>query len=374
MMSKVADLDNGVAVYQATDEPEVKDNIYCERSYCSPDSEVFIYQRKVGAGAPVRKHESELVACHFGTWEKQVLGRGHSYPEISREGSLFYCRPAKNGERELVKIALDSGDHQLIPVEGHVRPYTGMTISPGEKSLSYGIPVGFDPQMFGVEVIDLLTGKKCVVCEDPYICNPHTQFDQVDGNLILVQQNRGCEFDKEGNNIRNIGEEGCTLFVVDVRDGITTPLLVGPPHTNSCTGHQQWIGDTLEVLLSISGTWDDGSREGNLLAAYPGKRPRVVAEGHRFSHVHASNCGRYFCCDVASSKEIYVGSIQAGRCALVCPFGPDPEDVYRMYGQSSHAHPYLSPDLKWVVFNSCRTGCPEIHVASLPDGFLDALL
>ena len=75
-MSKVADLDNGVAVYQATDEPEVKDNIYCERSYCSPDSEVFIYQRKVGDDAPVWKHESELVACHFGTGKNRFSAEG----------------------------------------------------------------------------------------------------------------------------------------------------------------------------------------------------------------------------------------------------------------------------------------------------------
>ena len=59
--------------------------------------------------------------------------------------------------------------------------------------------------MLGVEVVDLNNGTKRVVHEDPHICNPHTQFDQVDSNQILVQHNRGCEFSKDREAISSLG-------------------------------------------------------------------------------------------------------------------------------------------------------------------------
>lgn len=34
---------------------------------------------------------------------------------------------------------------------------------------------------------------------------------------------------------------------------------------------------------------------------------------------------------------------------------------------------YLTPDLKWVVFNSDRSGFPHIHAASVPPGLIESL-
>ena len=45
--------ENGVAVHQVTDDARLKDNIYCERSYCSPDSRFFIYQREISKEGPL---------------------------------------------------------------------------------------------------------------------------------------------------------------------------------------------------------------------------------------------------------------------------------------------------------------------------------
>jgi hypothetical protein len=41
--------------------------------------------------------------------------------------------------------------------------------------------------------------------------------------------------------------------------------------------------------------------------------------------------------------------------------------------QNTHPHAYLTPDLKWVVFNSDRRGFPHIHVASVPEGMIETL-
>ena len=37
------------------------------------------------------------------------------------------------------------------------------------------------------------------------------------------------------------------------------------------------------------------------------------------------------------------------------------------------AHAYITSDNKWVVFNSDRTGVPQVYIASIPKGFLEEL-
>jgi hypothetical protein len=368
MATKISELANGVTVYQVTDDARLKNNIYCERSYCSPDSRCFIYQRRTEAEPTSgRRALWEFVACDFGTWEERVLGLGFSYAEVTPRGALFYSRPAPGDERELIRVDLATGESHPVPIAGGVRPRTGMAVSADERYLAYGVTLGFNPQRFGVEMADLHTGERQLLCEDPYICNPHPQIEPSEGREVLIQHNRGCRFDADGKMLALLGEEGCTLFTVSLPGGHVTPLQVGPPYTPTCTGHEQWIGATKEVLLSVGMPVPDAVAHGNLLAVRAGQPARAVTRGYRFNHVHASVDGRFFCCDSPSTHEIVVGSLQTGRGTLICTFGPDPADAYAQYGQSSHAHPYLSPDLRWVVFNSCRTGRPEIHVARVPE-------
>lgn len=363
----------GVIVHQVTDEERLTDNIYCERSYCTPDSRWFIYQRKVSDEGPVAwQFTAEFVACEFGTWRTHELGIGYSYPEVGARGGLFYARKGRDVERELVRTDIETGEERVIPVDGGIRPYTGMTVSADERWLAYGVALGFDPQCFGVEFVDLATGRKRIICEDPSISNPHTQIDPGDSQRVLVQHNRGCKFAPDGSVVTWLGEEGCTLFVVDARDGRRTPLAVGPPHTKTCTGHQQWIAATGEALLTIHP--DDQRLGGNLLVAKPGGAARSICPGARFAHVHASVCGRLFCCDDLERGEIVVGSIRTGRKVVVAMFRPGAPGTYSRFGQSIDPHPYLSPDARRLVFNSCRTGWPEIHVAEIPQHILDDLL
>ena len=72
-------LDNGVVVYQVTDDEQLKDNTYCERSYCAPDARWLVFQRQVSTEGPTEWHFSaEYIVCEFGTWKTLVLGVGHS--------------------------------------------------------------------------------------------------------------------------------------------------------------------------------------------------------------------------------------------------------------------------------------------------------
>jgi hypothetical protein len=128
--------------------------------------------------------------------------------------------------------------------------------------------------------------------------------------------------------------------------------------------------------------------EGNLFAVKPGdSRPRVAAKGYVFDHINVSRDGRFFVADVAPSAQIVAGSVKTGRCRMLCDSGstlalwpgssPASRDEATLRFKSSpnytHPHPYFSPDCAWVIFNSYRTGSPQVYAAAVPEGFLEEL-
>lgn len=383
MVLPAQELDSGVVLQQVTDGPPLSDNIYCERSYCSPDSRYFVFKRFRDAPAP---DPIEYVACDFGTWAMEPLGRGCGPCDITRDGRFYYVRPGRNAGMELACVDLQTGRAEAIRLPPEAKPAGAMSVSRDGRYVAWGRAVSFDPQMFAIQVLDLSTGACEILFQDPWICNPHTQFEPAGGRQLLIQHNRGCQFDRQGRRLALLGEAGCTLLVLSVPDGRRHPLQVGPPYTRSATGHEQWIADTGDVLCSVDAPWAEAFDRGNLLRVRPGEPARRVARGFNFMHVHASVCGRYFCADVLETADlkhgyvltdrpeivchVIVGSLTTGRHRVLYSYAYDYNTFHRQYGQSSHAHPYLSPDGRWAVFNCCRTGRPEVHVASIPAAML----
>lgn len=110
---------------------------------------------------------------------------------------------------------------------------------------------------------------------------------------------------------------------------------------------------------------EEAREAGNLYAIKEGDKPRVVAQRYVFGHLGMSRCGRFFCCDDRGHQNrIVIGSVQTGRTAVVCY----PEN------NRTYAHAYITPDLKWVMFNSNRTGSPHIYPASVPERLTESLL
>jgi len=380
MARLVEQLDNGVTVYQVTDDPRLKCNIYCERPYCSPDGRRFLYARQT-AGPDVREATTwrqfsrssdwEFVLCEFDSWEERVVGCGHLAGSVAYDGGFYYDRLVEAG-REVVRIDLTTGEERtacVLPAE--VERLGHPTVSKDGRHLAYGRALSYDPQRFAVELADLRTGERRILCEDPFICNTHAQFEPAEGKRILVQHNRGCRFAPDGRMLALLGEEGCTIFLVDLEGGITR-LPVGPPHTTSLTGHQAWIGETGEIIMTVRPEGEFVPERGNILCLRPGEETyRQIARGRRMNHIGTTPCGRYFCADGGKTQEIILGSPASGETVLVChsrtSYGA------KGFGQCGHPHAYLSPDYRWVVFNSDRTGRPEIYAARVPADLTAAL-
>ena len=361
MSGQAEQLANGVAVFRVTDEPARKSNIYCEFPWCSSDSRWFIYTRAAPEHAP---NSQEYVACAFGSWEQRVIGHGTGGCTMAC-GRLYFRRQGAKGRPELVRVDLTADTVDVLDIPAAVVG-GGVRISADERYLAYSYAVSYRPQRFAIGLADLRTGTCEVLHEDPYICNPHLQFERGAGRQLLVQHNRGCSFSSEGKCEVLCGKEGCTLFLLSVPGGEVTRLRVGPPYTASCSGHETWLGDTQEIILTLNLQEDYDYGKGPIMGVRPGSDARSICPPAEMNHIGTPPSGKVFCADTYRPDAIIIGSPVTNRMATVCPA----KTSYRRTPEDTHPHAYISPDLKWVVFNSDRDGAKQIYAASIPPAMI----
>ncbi len=362
---------SGAAVKQLTSGPGIHMNIYYEVPYTDASSRWFVYIKAAASQGPYEVWRADLQRDWL-----EPLSDGALYlagMAVSPDQKDFYCvRPLDDEAWELVRTDIATFEQRVTTVAGLPKARSLGTVAPDG---AYFVSVQLGPGRYGIAGIDPETGAHRLLHEGPEICNAHPQVEPGRGEVLLIQHNRGCEFDERGKVVRLVGEQGATLYLID-RDGAgphTLPL--GKPDTLPCQGHQCWIGETGEILLTVTGA---GTRElrqrGCLLAIHPGdEAARVVARGYTFSHAGASKDGRFFVSDTVDSDLgrvgwIVVGSLKTGRTRVLCQSGAT-------FGgaQYTHTHPYFTPDCRWVIFNSNRTGLPHVWAATVPDGLLESL-
>lgn len=363
----VEELPNGVRIHQATAEEADKCNIYCEYPWCPPDSHCFVYVRYAPEHAP---NSSELRACDFGTWENRRIAFSSGGLTMSN-GRLYFKRTDEHGRSELVRYDLETDASEIIDLPEGVPRSASFAISCDERYLAFSQSLSFDPQLFGVGLVDLQTGEWGILHEDPWICNPHLQFEPAAGRQLLVQHNRGCRFTPSGQMELLCGPEGCTLFVLEVPSGAVTRLAVGPPYTASLSGHEAWLGSTGEIIATLNYTEDYDYGKGRIIGVRPGEPHREICVPWELNHIGVEPSGCLFAGDAYRPDEIVIGSPYTHKAAVVCASRASYNRGRRRTGRpglvyDSHPHAYLSPDRKWVVFNSDRTGIQQIYVAEIP--------
>ena len=75
------------------------------------------------------------------------------------------------------------------------------------------------------------------------------------------------------------------------------------------------------------------------------------------------------CFALPGLTDLFDGSTRAERAAVICESKTAPTR-----SQNTHPHPYVTPDLKWAIFNSNRTGQGHVYAARIPDELMRNLL
>lgn len=185
-----------------------------------------------------------------------------------------------------------------------------------------------------------------------------------------MQVNRGSRFTTSTGLTRLSGPLGATLCLVTVASGEVTPLPVGLPDTPAISGHSTWAGRSGRVVFTTAPGVADSLLAGTgVFRLMPGEaKPVQIVSGQRFNHLAVSDDGRFFIVDDHRTQEIHIGSVATGRFLKLC-------DSRTRQGkpQYTHAHPYLTPDNRHVIFNSNVTGVTQVYAASVPATLLEKL-
>ncbi len=359
----------GAEIWQVTTEEMSQSNIYCEVPYCSSDSRYFVYAR---TNPELKVNRTEFMSVELGTWKQHRLDTARSLSgcAISHDGLFYYIRQAEDGGTVLKRADLADGTTaEVYRFQDGLSIRSLGTVSTDRRYYAGGTMTELGWKMFDVALVDLEKGEQSILDRDPYILNPHPQFEPGKGRTLMIQHNRGGKFSADGKLERLVGQEGATLYVLSVPEGKRTELKVGKPFTTPCTGHEAWIADTEEMLLSVSASGDFAPEKGSLLGVRAGQPARVVGRGYRFNHVGVSRCGRLYCCDDWKAPfRIVIGSTKIDKSTVLCESKTQPSR-----SQSTHPHAYLTPDLKWVIFNSNRSGPAHIYAARVPEDMVEDL-
>jgi len=261
-----SDPDSGAEITQLTSDPAIHEDIYGEVPYMDASSRWLMYITGV---RPYPHYPGEIWRADLHSrWLTPVCENvpGISGIAVGPDQRYFYCqRQYAEDECEIVRTEIATLEQETYRIENLPEVRSMASVAP--DNATYIFATKLDRQLFGIVKCDLEAREWAIIHEGTDICNAHPQIEPGKGEDYLIQHNRGCEFDDEGRCIRLTGDIGATLYLIDSAGGNYRELPVGQPHTWRVQGHQCWIGDSGEILLTVSGPdADEMEKKGNLLA------------------------------------------------------------------------------------------------------------
>ncbi len=369
------DEETGAVIEQLTSEPVTSNNIYCEQRFASQDgSRIAITRKPFG-------RNTEIWICDFSSLRLCKAAIGNPIAANPFKNSIYYINKVKD-KNALMRLDLLTLKTEEVFIFEKIPLSMGIqkgAITYDEKSFVYG-PFPVHKNIFALYRLNLPNGTEETICEIEDMFNPHLQVS-IDNKYCIIQINRGGTFDKKTGKISLTGEIGATLALLNLQNNKVIPLPAGRPHTPPISGHECWAGNTNKILFTAGQYHVTKSSFVTLVKPPPeethmplaaiysvapkDKAPTILSIGLLFNHISASLDGEFFVADDHNTSEIYIGSIKTGRYLRLC-------NSYTRQGacQTSHVHPYLTPDNKFVVFNSIATGVPQVYRASVPEDFL----
>jgi len=359
--------------------------IYCETPRTSPDGKRFVVLGSDG-----------VYVCDIETMSYTRIGCETATFNTSYNEYVHLARMAEKPDEpdRVYRVSLTTLEREPV-VEICDLPNLGggkfVAVAPDSAYLIYATRGPGVCQIVRVETRD--ASWQVIVEESDSL--RHEQVEPCRGDLILIQQNRGSKIDEHGNETVLVDpEKGATHFIVNADGTNRQSLPVGPPYTLTCSGHSCWIGNTQRVALAVAWNHNEfnepnGPVDWSLDSRYPGSSLFTVAPGdgrptpvptpdHRFFHVSASRCGKYFVCNSVPTRkgptDIVIGNFETGRYKV---FVHDCCCYARSVWPCSL--PYLTADNRHVIYREKEDptvpdyGGFTAYAAAVPDGFLHDL-
>ena len=353
--------ESGSKVVQLTSQPVISTNVHMEQRFASADGRRIAIEWQPFGQPP------ELWVCDLDTTRLYRIGAGRAMTASFSRNAIYYLTPSPEARLMRLNLAdLSTRDVMAIPDDAVPRK---LAVSPDERWLVAG-PFLVKDNVFRFDLIELANGKRTTLCELKDIPNPHPQFDPGNPGRLLAQVNRGSRFTPDVGFQKLNGPQGATLCLVAVPSGEVTPLPVGLPDTPAISGHSTWAGRSGRVVFTTAPGVHESLLPGTgVYRLSPGEaRPVQIVSGQPFNHLAVSDDGRFFIVDDYGAQTIHIGSVETDRVLKLC-------DSRTRQGkpQYTHAHPYLTPDNRHVIFNSNVTGVTQVYAATVPAAFLDKL-
>ena len=342
-------------IRQLTNSKLISWGIYCEQIYASTDGRRVAFLRRDPA-TPDRQDMwvADLESGEIARVGPSVQSLIASTPLMD---SIYYVRPEGEKGRILVRFNLHTLELDDAFAFGDCPVPCCPAVSTDEQW--YASNQRLHDNVYGLFRIDLKASRWEFFHEEKDLSNVHLQFEPSEGRMLLVQQNRGRDLNSKDPNAPLSGELGAALYVVDIDGKNQRFLPFGPPWTAFVDGHQCWIGRTKRVLASIEET----RTVGGLYTVAPGDAAATrLTPGFSFIHVCASADGRFLVGNAGNQRYVYMGSLETGRIMHLCE-----APCSRSGGHPTWDEPYIVPGNRHVVFNSERSGHPELYVATVPE-------
>jgi hypothetical protein len=321
----------------------------------TPDSTGLVYFRRLAPDLPPELWLADLETASLRrlTDESGVCG-----PAVSPDGRYLYYLAAGEG-CELRRVCLQTYRREVVARRtALLRPHAAATLrADGDAYVASGpLPGG----AFGLFRFDVPTGDVTLVWQSPEACRPRPQYRPGGGNLLLVQVNHGCAFDEQGRCLAVSAGYGVGLYTLRDDGSGLSPVPAGRSDVEMLQGRHGWAGNTGLVAATLlrRDRPDQAFTSDSLVWVDPESGDReLVGSGQAFAHPSACADGRWWACDVLGTGDVYVGSAMTGRYQAIARGAAS-------FGTPgyTHPHPILSPDARWLAYNSDASGIAQICV------------
>lgn len=329
----LVDARSGLTIIRLTHGPTISTNLYFEMcSFTDDDSHlIFVSQRYGGRGAPwdlmrARSDGMELVQL---TDCDDLFGIVMS----PKTGYAYY-----QAGKEIHRIDVLGLTEEVVAEAPSAEPvYLRSTASIDLEGRYYVGNVNNDKGGSSLFVYDTTTGKVEVIYESDQINHLH------------------------------MDPAGTTISFGNDKDGKRTPFLIGVDGSNPREypfyfAHHTWFGmtgkmqgPTLPPKASIVVRGENDAE------------PETLTEGRYYWHSSPSRDAQWIIADTNWPHEgLYLLHVPTRTVNYVC----DTKSSCS-HPQWSHPHPSLSPNMKYVLFNSDMTGVGQVYVCVLTDEFLE---